>query len=324
MMKALQVLGYGPDDRVALREIAQPQPRQGEVRVRVHAAGISFVDLLLARGAYQVRPPPPFVPGSEYSGVVDAIGPGTDTSLRPGDPVCGTRQGAWAEYVCVPAGRAHPVPAGTDMALAAVATASSYTALYALRERGHVKPGDTVLVLGAAGAVGHAAIQVGKQLGARVLALASTDAKRAAALAAGADVVIASDGDWKDAVKDKAGPRGVDLVFDPVGGAATDTAFRTLGWGGRHLMIGFAGGEIGALKTNLAIVKGAALVGVDVRQFGEREPERADALQRECVAWFGQGRVLPLLRCVLPVERFAEAAESAQDRSGIGRAVLTF
>ncbi len=323
-MKALQVLGYGPDDRITLRDIAQPRPGPGEVRVRVHACGISYVDLLLARGAYQVRPAPPFVPGSEYSGVVDAIGPDTQTSLVPGDLVCGTRQGAWAEYICVPASRAHALPPQTDMSLAAVATASTYTALYALRERGGMRAGDTLLVLGAVGAVGHAAVQVGKQLGGRVLALASTEAKRVAVLEAGADAVSDSGGDWKDVVKAHAGPRGVDLVFDPVGGAATDTAFRTLGWGGRHLMIGFAGGEIGALKTNLAIVKGAALVGVDVRQFGEREPQRADALSRESVGWFGEGRVRPVVRCVLPVERFAEAAENAQDRSGIGRVAITF
>ncbi|WP_082525062.1 NADPH:quinone oxidoreductase family protein [Pseudorhodoferax sp. Leaf274] len=323
-MKALQVLGYGPDDHITVRDIAQPVPRAGEVRVRVQASGISYVDLLLARGAYQVRPTPPFIPGSEYAGVVDAIGPDTETGLVPGDLVCGTRQGAWAEYVCAPASRVHELPPGTDPALASVATASAYTALYALRERGGIRAGDTLLVLGAAGAVGHAAVQIGKQLGARVLALASTDAKRAAVRAAGADAVIDSGSDWKDMVKRQAGPRGVDLVFDPVGGAATDTAFRTLGWGGRHLMIGFAGGEIGALKTNLSIVKGAALVGVDVRQYGEREPGRADALLRECIRWFAEGRICPVLRCVLPVACFAQAAEHAQDRNGIGRVVITF
>lgn len=323
-MRALQVLGYGPDDHITVRDVAQPEPRPGEVRVRVHACGVSYVDLLLARGAYQVRPAPPFIPGSEYAGVVDAIGPDTETGLVPGDLVCGTRQGAWAEYLCVPAPRVHALPPGTDMALACVALASVYTALYALRTRGGLQSGDTLLVLGAAGAVGHAAVQIGKQLGARVLALASTDAKRAAVRAAGADAVIDSGGDWKEAVKSQAGARGVDLVFDPVGGTATDTAFRTLGWGGRHLMIGFAGGEIGALKTNLAIVKGAALVGVDVRQFGEREPERAETLSRECVAWFADGRIRPVLRRAWPVERFAQAAEDAQDRSGIGRVVITF
>jgi len=323
-MKALQVLGYGPHDRITLRDIAAPTPGPGQVRVRVHACGISFVDLLLARGAYQVRPTPPFVPGSEYSGVVDAVGPGTDTPLRPGDVVCGTRQGAWAEQICVTAARAHALPADTDMAQAAVATASAFTALYALRERARLQAGETVLVLGAGGAVGHAAVQVARRLGARVIALGSSEAKRSAAGAAGADAVLDSTGDWKDAVKQSAGPGGVDVVFDPVGGTATDSAFRTLGWGGRHLMVGFAGGEIGALRTNLSIVKGASLVGVDARQFGERAPVHAAALQQECVAWFGQGQVRPLLRCVLPVDRFEEAAQQARDRAGVGRVVLRF
>ncbi|MBO9641623.1 MAG: NADPH:quinone oxidoreductase family protein [Pseudacidovorax sp.] len=324
-MRALQVPGYGPDDRITLQTLPPPLPAPGEVRIRVQACGISYVDLLLARGAYQVRPPPPFVPGSEYSGIVDAIGEGTDTHLAPGDPVCGTRQGAWAEYICVPAARAQPLPSGIDPTLAAVASASAYTALYGLRERGALKAADTLLVLGAAGAVGHAAVQIGRALGARVLALASSEAKRAAARDAGADAVIdsASD-DWKEQVKRLAGPRGVDVVFDPVGGPATDGAFRTMGWGGRHLMVGFAGGEIGALKTNLAIVKGAALVGVDVRQFGEREPARAAALLRESVGWFTEGRVRPLVRQVLPVERFDEAAALAQERQGVGRVVITF
>lgn len=323
-MKALQVPGYGPDDHITLQTLPRPEPAPGEVRIRVQACGISYVDLLLARGAYQVRPPPPFVPGSEYSGVVDAVGTGTDTHLAPGDPVCGTRQGAWAEYICVPAARVQALPAGIDPALAAVASASAYTALYGLRERGALKAGDTLLVLGAAGAVGHAAVQIGLALGARVLALASSEAKRAAARDAGADAVIDGGGDWKEQVKRLAGPGGVDVVFDPVGGPATDATFRTLGWGGRHLMVGFAGGEIGALKTNLAIVKGAALLGVDVRQFGEREPARAATLLRECVGWFAEGRVRPLVRRVLPVERFDEAAALAQEREGVGRVVITF
>lgn len=324
-MRALQLPGYGPDDRITLQNLPRPQPAPGEVRIRVQACGISYVDLLLARGAYQVRPPPPFVPGSEYSGIVDEVGKGTDTHLAPGDPVCGTRQGAWAEYICAPVGRVQALPPGIDPALAAVGSAPAYTALYGLRERGALKAGETLLVLGAAGAVGHAAVQIGRALGARVLALASSEAKRMAAHEAGADAVIDGSGeDWKEQVKRLAGPRGVDVVFDPVGGPATDAAFRTLGWGGRHLMVGFAGGEIGTLKTNLAIVKGAALVGVDVRQFGEREPARAAALLSESVGWFAEGRIRPLVRQVLPVERFDEAAALAQERQGVGRIVITF
>ncbi|MFT3820834.1 MAG: NADPH:quinone oxidoreductase family protein [Rubrivivax sp.] len=324
-MRALRVHGYGPGDGIVLDEMPLPAPGAGQLRLRVQACGISFVDLLLARGGYQLRPEPPFVPGSEFCGVVDAIGPGTATPLQVGDLVCGTRQGAWAEHLCIDAGRAHRVGAGTPAAEAAVLVAPFATALYALRERGHARAGDTVLVLGAGGGVGHAAVQMARQLGVRVIAAASDAAKRAAAQAAGADALVDSaQPDWKDAVKALAGPRGVDLVFDTVGGDTTDAAFRTLGWGGRHLMVGFAGGRIGALKTNLAIVKGAALVGVDFRQAGERDPAAAAALREEVVALHAQGRIRPLLHRVLPVERFAEAAALAQDRATIGRVVFTF
>ena len=323
-MKALRVHGYGPADRIVLDEVPVPEPRAGEVRVRVHACGISFVDLLVARGGYQVKPTPPFVPGSEFSGIVDAIGPDTATDLKPGDRVCGTRQGAWAESICVPATSAFALAGDAPLVEAAVLLAPYGTALYALRERGHLRAGETLLVLGATGSVGHAAVQIGKQLGARVIAAASTAPKRDAARAAGADEVVDSSGDWKDAVKALAAPGGVDVVFDTVGGDATDTAFRTLGWGGRHLMVGFAGGTIHALKSNLALVKGAALIGVDFRQSGERDGSLAHDVKRDAVAMYRAGRIRPLVAHVLPLARFEEAAARVGDRAGFGRAVFTF
>jgi NADPH2:quinone reductase len=323
-MKALRVHSWEPGAGIAMDDVPVPEPAAGEIRVRVQAAGISFVDLLLARGEYQLRPPLPFVAGSEFSGVVDAIGPDTPTPLRVGDPVCGVRQGAWAELVCVPAERVHLRTRKDGEAEAAVVTSAYSTSLYSLRERGALRAGETLLVLGASGAVGHAAVQLGRWMGARVIAGASTAAKQQAARAAGAHEVFDSGGDWKDAVKRLAGPGGVDVCFDPVGGAATDIGFRTLGWEGRHLMVGFAGGEIPALKANLAIVKGASLVGVDVRQFGQKQPERAAAIQRECVALFNAGDVQPLVRAVLPVERFDEAARLASERGACGRVLFTF
>lgn len=337
-MKTLLVRGYGPEDRIRLEEAAIPEPGAGQVRIKVRACGISFVDLLLARGGYQVRPPAPFVPGSEFSGVVDALGDGegqgdsegkgegetANGRLRPGDRVCGTRMGAWSEYICIPRSLAFALPPQADFIEASVLLAPYLTSLYALRSRARLSPGETLLVLGATGSVGHAAVQLGKILGARVIAAASTDAKRAAALAAGADAVVDSTADWKAAVKALAAPGGVDVVYDPVGGDATDTAFRTLAWGGRHLMVGFAGGEIGALKSNLSIVKGASLVGVDARQAGERTPALMHALRTEVLALYGQGRIRPLVSHVLPVERFDEAAEKTNDRAGFGRVVFTF
>lgn len=323
-MKALRVHGWGPGDGIVVDDVPVPEPVAGEIRVRVRAAGISFVDLLLARGQYQLRPPVPFVAGSEFSGVVDAIGPSTVTGLQVGDAVCGVRQGAWAEFTCVPADRVHPLRAGASGVHAAVAASPYSTALYSLRERGSLREGETLLVLGASGGVGHAAVQLGRWMGARVIAGASSAAKREAARAAGAHETFDSSVDWKDAVKALAGPGGVDVCFDPVGGAATDMGFRTLGWEGRHLVVGFASGDIPALKANLTIVKGAALIGVDARQFGAKQPQRAAAIQRECVELFNAGTVAPVVRDVLPLERFEEAAQLAGDRGASGRVVFTF
>lgn len=324
MMQALRVHDYEPGSAPRLDSLPVPEPAGGEVRVRVHAAGISFVDLLLASGGYQVRPDTPFIPGSEFSGIVDAIGPDDTSGLRPGDRVCGTRQGAWAEFVCLPSQFVQRLPVDASLVEASVLMAPYATALYALRERARLAAGETLFVLGAAGSVGYAAIQLGKVLGARVVAAASTKEKRVAIAAAGADAVIDSTGDWKDAVKAAGGGRGIDVVFDTVGGEATDTAFRTLGWGGRHLMIGFAGGQIGVLKTNLAIVKGAALIGVDLRQAVQREPATVDAVKREVIELYAQGRIRPLIHGCVGFGRFAEGAALVRDRSTLGRVVLDF
>lgn len=324
-MRALRVRGYGPGEGIALEHLPLPQPGDGQVRVRVAACAISFVDLLVARGGYQVRLPPPFVPGSEFAGVVDAVGPNTDTALQPGDPVCGLRQGAWAEHLTLEASRVHRLPADASLIEASALLAPFATALYALRERAQLAAGETVLVLGAGGGVGHAAVQLARQLGARVIAAASSAAKRAAAQVAGAESVVdTSSPAWKDEVKALAGARGVDIVVDTVGAESTDTAFRTLGWGGRHLMVGFAGGSIAALKTNLAIVKGAALIGVDFRQAGERDPALAATVRSDVVALYGLGRLRPLIAQTFAIDRFAEAIDAVQDRATVGRIVLDF
>jgi NADPH2:quinone reductase len=323
-MRALRVHGYGPEHGIVLDQMPVPEPGPGQIRLRVTAVGISFVDLLLARGGYQVRPEPPFVPGTEFCGVVDAIGPATDTPLQIGDLVCGTRQGAWAEYICLDPDRAHRLAPGASPTSAAVLMAPFTTALHALRDRGQLRSGETVLVLGAAGSVGHASIQLARVLGARVIAAASSAAKRESALAAGAEAAVDSTRpEWKDEVKALTRPGGVDVVVDTVGGELTDPAFRTLGWGGRHLMVGFAAGQIPSLKANLAIVKGAALIGVDMRQAAERDPAHAAALRRELLTLYGQSRIQPLVHSVWPLERFAEAAVCAQARDTLGRVVVT-
>lgn len=320
-MQALRVHAF--DQPLQCDSLPPPAPGAGEVRVRVQACGISFFDLLIARGGYQWRPPLPFTVGSEFAGTVEALGPGVD-SLAVGDRVGGSVSiGAWTTQLCVSASALHPVAPGAALDEAAVLFMPYGTALYALRERGHLQPGETLLVLGATGTVGAAAVQLGKALGARVIAGATGAAKCAAVLAAGADAAVdLAAADWKDQVKALAGPGGVDVVADPVGGACTDTAFRTLGWGGRHLVLGFASGSIGQLKGNLTIVKGGSLVGVDLRQFRERQPDAARRLMQDVAALHRDGRIRPLITARWPLAQHAQACAQAGERSTVGRVLL--
>jgi NADPH2:quinone reductase len=321
-MHALRVHAF--EEGVRLETVPLPEPKFGEVRIRVQACGVSFVDLLLARGAYQVRPSLPYTGGSEFAGVVDALGKGVDDGLALGDRVSGSSAGGvWAQYLCAPATALHSIGADVPLGESAVLNVPYGTSLYALRERGQLQGGETLLVLGASGSVGHAAVQLGKTLGARVIAAASTQAKRIAARDAGADEVVdTSDPHWKEQVKSIASTRGVDVVLDPVGGVATDAAFRTLGWGGRHLMVGFAGGEICALRSNLAIVKGASLVGVDFRQCIEREPAKAYRVMSDVIALHQGGSLRPRIGAEFAMEHFSEAAACVQNRDSIGRVLL--
>lgn len=320
-MPALRVHAF--DQPLQLDDLPSPAPGPGEVRVRVQACGISFFDLLISRGGYQWRPPLPFTVGSEFAGTVEALGPAVDT-LAVGDRVGGSVSiGAWTTQLVVAASGLHPVAPGAPLDEAAVLFMPYGTSLYALRERGNLQPGETLLVLGATGTVGAAAVQLGKVMGARVIGAATGAAKCAAVKAAGADAVVdLAAEDWKDQVKALAGPKGVDVVADPVGGAFTDTAFRTLGWGGRHLVLGFASGSIGQLKGNLTIVKGASLIGVDLRQFRERQPEDARRLMQDVAALHRDGRIQPLITARWPLAQHAEACRQAGDRATVGRVLL--
>lgn len=324
-MQALRVHDFAQPPR--LDELPDPVPGPGQVLLQVAACGISYYDLLMMRGGYQVRPPLPFIPGSEFAGTVLALGPGTDgCGLAPGDAVFGSVSiGAYTQRLCAPASVLQKLPPGTRLAEAALLAMPAGTALYGLRERGQCRAGETVLVLGATGSVGHAAVQVARALGARVIAAlrGSDPARRQALIDAGADALLdVAASDWKDQAKRLAGPRGVDIVVDPVGGEATDIAFRTLGWGGRHLVVGFAGGPIGSLKANLAIVKGASLVGVDLRQYREREPAATARLFADVAGLFQQGLLKPLVAETLPLARSAEAFARTAARSTEGRIVL--
>ncbi|QJQ33512.1 NADPH:quinone oxidoreductase family protein [Sphingomonas lacunae] len=312
----------GPPENYSLREHDPGAPGAGEVRMRIRAAGISYVDVLTAAGNYQVKPPVPFIPGSECAGVVEAVGDGV-TGFAPDDEVVASGWGGlFAEVAVLPAKMLQPKPAGLDFAEAAVFPVSYATAWHALVDRGQLKAGETLLVLGAGGATGFAAVQVGKHLGARVIVLASSDEKRALALAGGAGAAI--DGraeDWRDQVKAANGGKGVDVVFDPVGGAMTEAAFRSLGWNGRHLIIGFPAGMT-ALRTNLALIKGASLIGVDIRQFGIFEATKADANRKTIFALAGSDGLRPAIAHRYLLAEWKAAMEAAASGESAGRIVL--
>lgn len=323
MPRAVIADAFGPPESYELRELTRRDLQPGEVRVEIAAAGISFVDVLTAAGQYQVKPPLPFCPGSEAAGTVAELGEGV-TGLAPGDRVvCSNWGGLFAEEAVLPARALRPVPQGLSFAEAAVFPVSTTTAWYALVDRGRLKSGETVLVLGAGGATGYAAVQIAKHFGARVIASASSAEKRTLALAGGADAVVdARADDWREQVRAANHGKPVDVVFDPVGGEATEPAFRSLGWDGRHLIVGFPGG-IAALRTNLPLLKGSSLIGVDLRQFGVNEPARSEALRQEIFALADTGLLRPAIARTWPLERFAEAMAEATAGKSAGRTVLT-
>ena len=323
IFRAVMADELGPPDsyRFVLHDPGPPSDTQ--VRICVRAAGISFVDVLTASGGYQVKPPMPFIPGSECAGIVEAVGSAV-RDLAPGDKVVGSGWGGmFAEVVNLPARTVRKMPAALSFEAAAVFPVSYATAWHALVDRGRLQAGETLLVLGAGGATGYAAVQIGKHLGARVIGSASSEAKRALATTGGADAVVDARGDdWRDRVKAANDGKGVDVVFDPVGGEATDPAFRSLGWNGRHLVIGFPGG-IAALRTNLPLLKGASLVGVDVRQFGLFEPEKSEANRDAVFALAAKGKLRPAIAKTYALKDFQAAMEDAAAGARAGRIVLT-
>lgn len=314
---------FGPPEQYELLELPQRALAHGEVRVSIKAAGISYVDVLTAEGRYQVKPPLPFCPGSEAAGIVSEIAPDV-IRIKVGDRVSISNWGGmFAEAVVLPESSVQPLPADMDFAEAATFPVSYATAWHALVDRALLRPGETLLVLGAGGATGYAAVQIGRHLGARVIGSASSEAKRALAMAGGADAVIeARADDWREQVKAANYGKPVDVVFDPVGGDSTDPAFRSLGWGGRHLVVGFPGG-IASLRTNLPLLKGASLVGVDIRQFGEFEPAKAAANRRATFALAAAGVLRPAIARRYPLEQFREAMNEAAAGTSAGRIVLT-
>ncbi|WP_077145734.1 NADPH:quinone oxidoreductase family protein [Sphingopyxis sp. KK2] len=320
--RAVRADELGPPENYALVDHDPGPPSPTQVRISIRAAGISFVDVLTAGGGYQVKPPVPFIPGSECAGVIEAVGAEV-TGLAAGDKVVASGWGGmFANATNLPARVVRKMPEALSFEQAAVFPVSYATAWHALVDRGQLKAGETLLVLGAGGATGYAAVQIGKHLGARVIGSASDAAKRELAIAGGADAVVdARADDWRDQVKVANGGKGVDVVFDPVGGDATDPAFRSLAWNGRHLVIGFPAGMT-ALKTNLPLLKGASLIGVDVRQFGIFEPEKSEANRDTVFALASEGKLRPAVVRAYPLEEFQAAMADAAAGKSAGRIVL--
>jgi NADPH2:quinone reductase len=305
------------------RERPTPEPGADEVLVAIHAASLNFPDLLIVQGKYQFRPELPFTPGAEFAGVVERVGSAV-SHLAPGQRVAvlaGT--GGFGTHACVKALQVMPLPEGFALRDAAAFAFTYGTAHHALMDRAALQAGETVLVLGAAGGVGTAAIQLAKAAGATVIAAASTDAKCGLCRDLGADHVINYEStDLREAMKAATGGRGADVVFDPVGGRYAEPAFRSIAWRGRYLVIGFADGQIPALPWNLPLLKGAAIVGVFWGDFVRREPEANVRMLGALASLYGRGLVKPVIDTLLPLSRLPEAYERLAGRGVLGKLVL--
>jgi len=323
-VKAILCKAYGPPDSLVFEEVPSPVAGQGEVVVSVKTASVNFPDVLIIQNKYQMKPPLPFSPGSELAGVVKSVGDGV-TRWKPGDPVMAiTGSGAFAEEVLVDVNRLLPVPTGMDFVSAAAFGLTYATSEHALCDRGELKAGETLLVLGASGGVGIAAIEIGKVLGARVIACASTDDKLAVCREHGADDTINyATEDLRERIKAITGGKGADVVYDPVGGTYTELALRSIAWRGRLLVVGFAAGDIPKIPLNLTLLKGCAIVGVFWGEFTRREPQQFLAAMDKLGRWFAEGKLKPHVSKTLPLERAADALELMAGRNVKGKVVLT-
>ncbi|MCD1643714.1 NADPH:quinone oxidoreductase family protein [Aurantimonas coralicida] len=320
-MKAIVCEDYGPIENLAYKDVDEPSPKGREVVIEAEAVGVNYPDGLLVQGLYQARPDLPFVPGMESAGTVVAVGPEV-SRLKVGDRVVASMQlGAFAEKVAVDEAAAMPLPDGFDAGIACALVCGYGTAHHALKQRADLKPGETLLVLGAAGATGLAAIQIGKTMGARVIAVASSAEKQALAKAEGADEAIGYD-DLRGDIKRLTDGAGVDVAFDPVGGEAFDALARSMAWKGRLLVIGFASGTIPKLPVNLALVKGYSLVGVFWGAFTRKEPEVFADNMRELMGWAVDGSVRPHVSERAKLADAADVLRRMHDRQTTGKIVL--
>ncbi|WP_416909009.1 MAG: NADPH:quinone oxidoreductase family protein [Polymorphobacter sp.] len=322
-MKAVVCVEHGMPEKLVVKEIDTPVPGRGQVRIRVEAAGVNFPDTLIIQNLYQFKPALPFVPGGEAAGVIDAVGEGV-SDLKPGDRVVAmTGNGCFAEAVIANRAQVVPVPDGMPADVAAGFTMTYGTSHHALKQRAQLQPGETMLVLGAAGGVGLTAVELGKLMGAKVIAAASSDEKLALTRDYGADETINyAREDLKARVKELTGGRGVDVVYDPVGDRFAEPAFRGIAWNGRYLVVGFAGGAIPSLPLNLPLIKGASIVGVFWGAFTQAEPDVHRANMAKLLDWYKAGRLKPHVSRHFSLDEGPAAIRWMMDRKATGKVVL--
>lgn len=323
-MKAILCTEWGGPDKLSYGEIERKAPGAGEVCIRVRACGVYFGDTLMIQGLYQVKPPFPFSPGGEIAGEIIEVGEGV-THLKPGDRVVAvTYSGGLAEEACVPAQAAMPLPPGMDFVTAAAFPLAYGTSHIALNHRGQLQAGETLLVLGAAGGMGLTAVELGKLMGATVIAAASTDEKLALAQAYGADHLINySQENIRDRIKAITGGKGVHVVYDPVGGDLFEPCLRSTAWEGRYLVIGFASGTIPSAPVNLTLLKNCSIVGVFWGAYMLNQPRTLVESLKTLMGWHAEGKLRPHIGHTFPLEQGAEAFWTLRRREAMGRVVVT-
>ena len=322
-MLAVRCHSHGPPENLGLDEIDKPTAGGQEALVEIYAASLNFPDGLQIRGKYQFQPDMPFIPGSEAAGVVREVGAGL-TGFQPGDRVMATPGlGAFAEFVAVPAKGLRKIPDNMDFPTAAAFPMVYTTSYYALKQRAQLRAGETLLVLGAGGGVGMAAVELGKIMGARVIAAAGSAEKLAFAQKLGADELVDySDGELKEKVKELTGGAGADVIYDPVGGDLFDQCCRCINWNGRLLVIGFTSGRIPAYKANLALLKGSSMVGVFLGRFRQQEPQAYEQNFRELLDMFAAGKIKPLITQKYPLADYVAAFNVFTERRALGKVIL--